>query len=380
MSTRLAIIWNHFGPYHMARIRALHPHFEVSSIELASDQRLYRWWRGELDSSSHTLTSGDWEDQNKLLVAIKLWRKLTLLQPAIILVPGYASLAAISAALWGCANGAATIVMSESNIDDRQRSYWSETLKALIVRLLFSGGIAGGKRSIQYLERLGLPAHHIASGYDVVDNQYFASCAQECRNEPNNWDSMKLSPYFLYVGRLAPEKNIFTLLDAFRQYRNSGGIWPLVIVGDGPLNQSLQAHAHLLDLSESVHFVGRKSVQELPSFYAFAGCFVLPSVSEPWGLVVNEAMATGLPVIASSRCGCADDLVEDGANGFIINPCEVASLAEALRRISNLSVGALAQMGERSQAIIARYSLERWASELVRISSMIGKDRLGNAS
>ena len=155
-------------------IRALHPHFEVSSIELASDQRLYRWWRGELDSSSYTLTSGDWEDQNKLLVAIKLWRKLTLLQPVIILVPGYASLAAISAALWGRANGAATIVMSESNIDDRQRSYWSETLKALLVRLLFSGGIAGGKRSIQYLERLGLPAHHIASGYDVVDNQYLS--------------------------------------------------------------------------------------------------------------------------------------------------------------------------------------------------------------
>src|SRR6202041_2615526 len=97
-------------------------------------------------------------------VALKLWRKLTLLQPAIVLVPGYASLSAIAAALWGRANGAAAIVMSESNFDDRQRRTYSEKLKSLLVRLLFSGGIAGGKRSTQYLQRLGLPSDRIARG------------------------------------------------------------------------------------------------------------------------------------------------------------------------------------------------------------------------
>jgi 1,2-diacylglycerol 3-alpha-glucosyltransferase len=94
----------------------------------------------------------------------------------------------------------------------------------------------------------------------------------------------------------------------------------------------------------------------------------LPSVSEPWGLVVNEAMACNLPVIVSNRCGCVDDLVEPGANGFIFDPACPDELTACLQRVGRLSETELARMGQRSAEIIARYSLETWASEVARLA------------
>jgi glycosyltransferase involved in cell wall biosynthesis len=374
MNERLAIIWTNFGPYHMARIGALKPYFDVKAIELASGQRKYKWWRGESDASVHTLTSGDWEDQNIFLVTVKLWQRLNLLQPRIILVPGYASPPALCAAVWGCIHGAKTILMSESNFDDHRRNTLTEGLKRILVTVLFDAGIVGGKRAAQYLQRLGIKAHRIARAYDVLDNQYFSSRAAKCRRERVDTDNNLQAPYFLYVGRLSPEKNLSTLLVAFQSYRDSGGTWPLVIVGDGPLSGALRDQANAHAQSQTVIFTGRKSVHELPPLYAFAGSFILPSLSEPWGLVVNEAMASGLPVIVSSCCGCADDLVENGSNGFIVDASSASSIALALSRMSNLTEKERARMGERSQAIVANYSPERWALEVRRIVVQTSKD------
>jgi glycosyltransferase involved in cell wall biosynthesis len=105
---------------------------------------------------------------------------------------------------------------------------------------------------------------------------------------------------------------------------------------------------------------------------------VLPSLREPWGLVVNEAMASALPVIVSSRCGCVDDLVEDGSNGFVVDSSTASSIAAALTRMSNLDSETRVKMGERSQSIIAGYSPERWAREVHRIVGAVGKDNSAN--
>ena len=364
---RLAIIWTNFGPYHMARIRALTNYFDVQAIELADYQRLYRWEKEDDEVPVITLKKGASEDQGQLGVALELWRQLSKLRPTVVLVPGYATLPAICAALWGRAHGASTFLMSESNFDDHPRHSFSEVVKRVLVTLLFNGGIVGGKRAASYLQRLGMPAKRIGWAYDVVDNEYFSSRAAQCRRELDHSGNGSQPLYFLFVGRLAPEKNVSTLLDAFGKYRDSGGAWHLVIAGDGPLNKALRAQADALIRSGKVVFTGHKSVNGLPSLYAFAGCFVLPSLREPWGLVVNEAMASGLPVIVSSRCGCSDDLVENEANGFIIDPSNVFDLTAALERMARLSEKERAKMAKKSQTIIAGYSTERWASEVARI-------------
>ena len=128
--------------------------------------------------------------------------------------------------------------------------------------------------------------------YDVVDNDGLAQASAELRRTPGAEHNLP-ARYFLYVGRLAPEKNLGTLLEAYFAYRAAGGSWSLVLVGDGPERAQLLEQAAAFPYVCDVHFCGHRGSVELPPYYAFAGCFVLPSTREPWGLVVNEAMACG---------------------------------------------------------------------------------------
>jgi glycosyltransferase involved in cell wall biosynthesis len=368
---RLVIVWPSFGPYHLARIQSLTAHFDVHAVELAGSQRLYRWAenKSSLGWSIHTLREGAWEDQNSLAVAVRLWRKLNDLRPDLLLVPGYANAPALSAALWGKTHASRTLLMSESNQDDYRRKWWVELGKRALVTCLFDGAVVGGKRAKHYLASLGLAGLNVATGYDVVDNHFFSERTGLIRISGSGREGALTAPYFLYVGRLAPEKNVCSLIQAFGAYRKAGGVWNLMLVGDGPLAADLRSRAAGLACSGAICFAGHKTAAELARYYAYATCFVLPSRREPWGLVVNEAMAAGLPVIVSSRCGCADDLVEPGANGFLIDPEDTDALGRCMREISTMSASALGSMGARSREIIAKYSPAYFASEIYRISA-----------
>ncbi len=261
----------------MARIRALTAYFEVTAIELTSFERMYRWPRKDHDGSVQTLRHGTWEDQNQLLVAIVLWKKLNAIKPQIVLVPGYATLPAVCAAVWGRVHAAETVLMSESNFADHPRSALGETVKKVLLNLLFTSAVVGGRRASSYLHLLGMAGRRIGNKYDVVDNEYFSVRAAQLHSCSGERHRILPSPFFLYVGRLAPEKNITVLLSAFTRYRVCGGTWPLVIVGDGPLASHLREEAEKHDVHGAITFVGHKSIEDLPLFYADAGCFVLPS-------------------------------------------------------------------------------------------------------
>lgn len=368
---KLVVVWASFGPYHLARIQALTTHFEVHAVQLAGSQRLYRWAedKSSLGWSIHTLREGAWEDQNPLAASVRLWLKLNELRPDILLVPGYATAPALSAALWGKTHACRTLLMSESNQDDHRRKWWVELGKWALVTCLFDGSVVGGKRAKHYMASLGLDGPHVALGYDVVDNHSFSTQTDLIRMSGSGREGSLTAPYFLYVGRLAPEKNIDGLIQAFGAYRKAGGAWNLLLVGDGPLAEDLRNRAAGLACSGAICFAGHQTGAALARYYAYATCFVLPSKREPWGLVVNEAMAAGLPVIVSSRCGCADDLVEPGANGFLINPEDPDALGRCMQEISTMSASALGSMGARSREIIGKYSPAYFASEVYRISA-----------
>ena len=135
------------------------------------------------------------------------------------------------------------------------------------------------------------------------------------------------APRYLYIGRLSSEKGLDTLLYAFAKVRAQKPKASLILVGGGGERENLEALAQELGLGEAVSFTGGKSGAELFAEYSRATCFVLPSRSEPWGLVVNEALSYGCPVIVSEYCGCVPELVIEGKTGFVHKVNDVDDLA-----------------------------------------------------
>lgn len=373
---KVAVIWIDWYAYHVARLRGLMetPALagRVCGVELVGGVGVHAGlkFREDLppDLPVHTLMpESSWADAGQARLARKLWRTLSRLDPDVVLVPGYYTLPALAAALWVRLHQRSAILMTESTADDHTRIPWKETLKSLLIRTLFDSAVTGGLAHQRYLHQLGFPADRIGSFYDVVDNTSIANHTRALRLQPPEIFGLP-STYFLYVGRLAPEKNVIGLVQAWLAFREGGGAWPLVLVGDGPESDRLRSLVAGSPFARDVHFAGHKGSRDLPPFYAFAGCFVLPSTREPWGLVVNEAMAAGLPVIVSNRCGCAEDLVAPSRNGFVFDPSHPDQLLACLRRVGSAPADELDSMRDSSLQRISLFCPSNFGLEVARLA------------
>jgi len=140
--------------------------------------------------------------------------------------------------------------------------------------------------------------------------------------------------------------------------------WSLVLLGDGPLKSDLCHLISDLGLQHSVLLPGFKQYPDLPAYYGLASAFIHASTTEQWGLVVNEAMASGLPVLVSNRCGCAQDLVREGVNGFTFDPYNVEEMANVMLRLTETPKHRLTEMGDASRQLISAWGPERFARGL----------------
>jgi glycosyltransferase involved in cell wall biosynthesis len=271
--------------------------------------------------------------------------------------------------------------MSDSQAIDMPRKWWIEAVKRRVVGG-FSAGLVAGSPHVAYLASLGMPRERICTGYDVVDNEFFAQGAHRARQfAAKTRDRLGLPErYFLASNRFLPKKNLLTLLRAYAGYRAAAGKdrWKLVLLGDGPMKDQLLALRKQLDLEADVQLPGFKQYHDLPAYYALAGTFVHASTSDQWGLVVNEAMAAGLPVLVSERCGCAPDLVAPGRNGFRFDPGDEPKLTGHLRKIAGGEYD-LAAMAEASRAIIRAWSPQTFAVNLWKAAELaLGAPRRSN--
>ncbi len=246
------------------------------------------------------------------------------------------------------------------------RPPWKRHLRKPVMRAfygLFEAFLAIGSRNANFYRAHGVDEEKLFLVPYTVDNRRFrAGAALDDTERARVRDELGLpaldAPVVLFVSKLITRKRPFDLLGAFRIVQDRiGGDAALVFVGDGEERERLEARTRN---QNDVHILGFRNQSELPRIYGTCDLFVLPSENEPWGLVVNEAMAAGLPVIASDEVGAAADLVREGENGSIY-PCgDVEALADRLTGLVT-DPAVLDRMGRGSLRIIEDWDFERCA-------------------
>ena len=348
------------GPYHHARLCAWADSRAgaVNVIEFRPGDTVYAWAAVEAKGGYGRFPTHSREE---------LVRVLDKLHPQVVVCVGYADAEIHQAMAWALQRQVPLITCSDSTYDDEPRAWAKEEFKRIVVAAFDAALVAGG-RAHDYLGRLGLHAKKRFQPWDVVDNAYFARGGDQSRNEAaSSREKLKLpARYFLCVARFVPKKNLGRLIAAYAGYvaQAGPGAWALVLSGAGPLEPELRAGVRAAGLEASVHFPGFLQYPDLPACYGLAGALVLPSVSDQWGLVVNEAMAAGLPVLVSTRCGCARDLVREGENGFTFEPEDVGALTSRLGLVAGFDELHRAAMGQRSREIVNAFSPATFARGL----------------
>jgi len=379
---RIAVLFDDFGPYHLARLKAASQVCTLMAIEVRRRSVQYPWDSvAPLRGFRHVRVLED------PLAARPKWsskfhalrRELDRSDPGCVFIPGWSNPSALAVLNWSMSRRVPVVLMSESTTQDQERSLWKEWLKARIVSMC-SASLVGGKPQTEYLVRLGMAPERVFQGYDIVDNDYFGRSTHEVRKWKAAFrDGFRLpEQYFLASARFVPSKNLPCLIRAYALYRAalhhltntpkrtlSDRPWSLVILGDGAERPALQTLIAELGLDGDVLLPGFEHYRALPAYYGLAGAFVHASRTEPWGLVVNEAMASRLPVLVSNRCGCAPDLVHDGRNGFTFDPTNVEELAKLMLKMSRLCPDRLA-MGDISGEVVAVWGPNRFGDGLRR--------------
>jgi 1,2-diacylglycerol 3-alpha-glucosyltransferase len=380
----VAVVFHHIGPYHHARLNAAADRLTVTGVEWSA-KAYDAWGAAEPPASYHKISlfskAADGHPGSRQRRDAFQWA-LEQAKPDVVAINGWNNFGSLIAANCCVRRGIPMVVMSESAREDEPRTWRKEMIKQRVVGL-YSAALVGGQRHVDYLVELGMSRERIFTGYDVVDNEYFRQETEEVRSPMSEVRSKYGLPenYFLASARFIEKKNLPRLIRAYAEYRRKSEVgghksegsdkeapWDLVLLGDGPLRETLNAQLSTLNLNEYVHLPGFKPYDELPVYYALAKAFVHASTTEQWGLVVNEAIASGLPVIVSERCGCAPELVQD--NGFTFDPTNEHELAARLLELASLSDEERKHLGDASSRIAANFAPERFGEGLERAVTM----------
>jgi glycosyltransferase involved in cell wall biosynthesis len=379
----VAVVFHHIGPYHHARLNAATDRLSVTGIEWSA--KAYDAWGSATTPERYAKVSlfpkaTDHSPKAELRCAFSSALEQT--NPDLVALNGWNNFGSLIAANCCVRCRIPMVVMSESSRRDEPRIWWKEATKRRFVGL-YSAALVGGQRHVEYLAELGMPRERIFTGYDVVDNHYFRQKAEEVRSQRPEVRQKYALPenYLLASARFVEKKNLPKLVRAYAEYRRGSEIrsqksevsnnqapWDLVVLGDGPLKTDLCRLISDLRLNEHVHLPGFKPYDELPVYYALANAFVHASTTEQWGLVVNEATASGLPVIVSNRCGCALELVN--GNGFTFDPTNEDELATRLLEMASLSDQERNHLGDNSYRIASNFAPERFGEGLEHAASV----------
>lgn len=369
MKKRLVLITEIIAPYRIPVFNALAARAEIDLHVVflsETDPSLRQWdvYKQDIRFNHQVLPSFRRRiGRYHLLLNKGVAFTLKQLHPDVIICGGYNYIASWQAAYWAKRHRIPFLLWSESTASDSRRGHAAvEALKRHFLGLC-TGFVVAGLASRDYFRQLGVPERLIFIAPDAVDNDFFRSRAESARNREVEIRQQLALParYFLYVGRLVREKGVYDLLDAYAKLdAELRSEVSLVFVGDGFEKRALEERAATIVPGE-VEFRGFLQREDLPSIYALAEALVFPTHSDTWGLVVNEAMACGLPVVASDVAGCVPDLVLDSITGVLVPSQAPARLSEAIHRLM-ASPEQTGLMGIHAAQKIGDYSPQACAS------------------
>ncbi|MFG6102886.1 glycosyltransferase family 4 protein [Leptothoe sp. EHU-05/26/07-4] len=328
------------NPYIQARWSAFSENnsdYVLSHIEFGRVSSVYDWKPTEtkVPYTREILSDGPSQYQSipQLFKLIRsLIERLNRIQPDALVLNGYQQPTTLAALAWTKLHRKPAILLSESKEDDAPRKWLTETIKKALISN-YQSALVGGKKHKDYLVKLGLKEDAIFLGYNIIGNQDYHPNKLAHLSHPSKLQK----PYFLAINRFITKKNIPTIIKAYAEYRQKqpSEPWDLVLCGDGELRPQIESQIQSLHLESSIHLTGFLQPKELLPYFAYASCFIHASIQEQWGLVVNEAMAAGLPAIVSNLCGCFDELVIEGKTGFGFDPTKPSELANFMFKVSS---------------------------------------------
>lgn len=337
---KLLIIYGVWSPYSHARFSAIAKHMknmELTVFFQNSDVK-YRKWNAAITGSPYKTVFlkniGIPVSANTAFICninYNIYQEIKRYDPDRIIVAGWDSFATLAAIVYAKKHGKEVILWGESTIHENSLIRRISMPYVRFILRFFNGFISAGTAAEKYLRFLGA-RKRIERFYNTVDVDFFSRHGRLSLSEKQHVRERigigHDSKVIMFSGRLVTIKCVDLLIKAFLLVKKEFPKTELLVVGYGPEEQKLKKMA---GVNSGIYFVGHQGIDEIPKLYGISDILVLPSISEPWGLVVNEAMACGCAIVVSDKCGCAKDLVH--GNGIIVKAGNLNSLVEALREL-----------------------------------------------
>ena len=306
-------------PYKHCYYNLLANHFEIHVIQLSGYSKFTQWEHLENKRySEYIIYHGEISLRKKAKGLLRINKLVKKINPEAIISHGYHLIEFILIPL--LFRKKITLCEIATTYVDKKRHFIKEKIKAIFLDGIFNYFLVYGKSSKKYLtNNLGINENNVFIRGNFSHLQFEKYVMPEFLSRAKR---------LLYIGRFSEEKNILTLINAFIDYlKVKSSNYKLILVGDGPLKQRFIDFVKDSGFKDNIEFKNHQNPDTLIAYYLNSRVFVLPSFSEPWGQVINEAIHFGLPIIISEKCGSVEDLCNED-NSKIFNPHKQQELTD----------------------------------------------------
>lgn len=364
LNMKLGFLHNDFKVYWRGRLYYLYDFFKRNNIQVhvieifgnespySFDQKARQddWWDCLFETES-------FKDLTTIEVKKKIMDKLDEINPDILIAGPIPFTSGAIGMQWAYKRGKKIIIFDDSKHSHYNRNFLVNYIKISLIKLAHGILVPSEEYDSEY-EKWNIAKTKLYYGLNCIDNDYFHSKKKQFSS----------SKKIVFVGRLVKIKNLEALLTSWKVIEQVNPDYQLIIIGDGPEYENLLTIKIKLEL-ERVKFLGNQNRRVIAKILAISEAFILPSFLEGWGLVVNEAMSAGLPVLLSNRVNAGYTLLKDGVNGYSFDPNQPEQMTEAILKYIGLSETEKIRMSKSAFSSVKKYNYRNLGDQLLKAVS-----------